>query len=372
VSAKVKEQRNTLLAKAQQILNVKPYSKQAEAEFTSIMKLVDAIDADRGADVRAIQANNKLAEIRGEEANAKELRMQEEWRHFVHKPSEQRTYQALETDLATGSATVPYGQWLHSYQSRLSASSGWLRAGATLQNVTNGVPFITFYSDDSANEASIIGENSLLVSANPVFAAPKPNVKNFATSTTVSNLLLQDAQFDLDQFLQGLFAVRVARKFNNYASVDGTEGLFAQLTVGATSSSSSVPSLPELAQMQDPSVIDPAYTEADSAPCYMCSPAMRVRLMKQLDSAGRRVFPEVADGKLLGFPLITNVDQSAASGGVAVVFGSVKRAVLVQSQHTLIRSRERAAEFNQTLYGFVARMGVRLVDSNAVTCIKLA
>src|SRR4029077_20782273 len=119
--------------------------------------------------------------------------------------------------------------------------SGWLKAGATLQNVTNGVPFITFFSDDVSNQASIIGENTLLPQVNPVFAAPKPNVRNFATSVTVSNLLLQDAQFALDQFLQALFAVRVARKFNNFASVDGTEGLFAQLTVGATSMSSSVP-----------------------------------------------------------------------------------------------------------------------------------
>jgi HK97 family phage major capsid protein len=181
---------------------------------------------------------------------------------------------------------------------------------------------------------------------------------------------LQDAQFDLDQFLQGLFAVRVARKFNNYASVDGTEGLFAQLTVGATSASSSVPTTDELLSMQDPSVIDPAYTE-DGA-CYMISPTMRTRLMKVKDTTGQLLYPELKANQLLGFPVVTNIDQSSASGGVAVVFGSVKRAVLVQSQHTLVRSRERYAEFNQTLYGFVARMGVKLVDSNAVTCIKLA
>jgi HK97 family phage major capsid protein len=359
------QDRNTLIAKAQSMLKGNTLSKQDEGHVMSICRLLDVMDAEA-------RSNGNAVELRTDNAS-KELRMQEEWRHFVHKPSEKRTYVALETDLATGSATVPTGQWLHQYQSRLVSASGWLRAGATVQNVTNGVPFITFFSDDTANQASIIGENSLLAQVNNVFSAPKPNVKNFATSVTVSNLLLQDAQFDLDQFLQGLFSVRVAKKFNNFASVDGTEGLFAQLTVGATSASSSVPSLPELAQMQDPSVIDPAYIQdADSQPCYMVAPAMRVRLMKQLDTAGRRVFPEVADGKLLGFPLITNVDQSSASGGVGVVFGSVKRAVLVQSQQTLVRSRERYAEFNQTLYGFVARMGVKLVDSNAVTCIKLA
>ncbi len=366
----MKEQRNTLLATAHAILNEKPYSKMSEARFMSIMKLVDAIDADRGADVRAVAASNKLAEIRGEEVNAKELRMQEEWRHFIHKPSEKRTYAALQTDVATGSATVPAGQWLHQYNSRLASASGWLRAGATLQTVTNGVPFISFFSDDVANQASIIGENTLLPQVNPVFAAPKPNVKNFATSVTVSNLLLQDAQFDLDGFLQALFAVRVARKFNNYASVDGTEGLFAQLTVGATSASSSVPGTDELIDMQNQ--VDAAYREDASAPCYMVSPAMRVRLLKLRDTAGALLYPELKQGQLLGFPLVENVDQSSASGGVGVVFGSIKRAILVQSQNTLVRSGERMIEYNQTLYGFVARMGCKLIDANAVTALKLA
>jgi HK97 family phage major capsid protein len=367
-----KEKRNELLATAQQILNAKPvFSKMEEARFHGIMRLIDSDDAERGADTRAIQASNKLAEIRGEEVSAKELRVQEEWRHFIHKPTEKRTYQSLQTDVATGSATVPAGQWLHQYQARLVSASGWLRGGATLQNVTNGVPFITFLSDDASNQASIIGENTLLPQVNPVLAAPKPNVKNFATSVTVSNLLLQDSAFDLDGFLQGLFASRVARKFNNYASVDGTEGIFAQLTVGATSASSSVPTMGELLDMQNQ--VDAAYREDASAPCYSVSPAMRLRLMKVLDVNGQPLYRSIErEGKLLGYNLIENVDQSSASGGVGVVFGSIKRAILIQSQNTLVRSAERYAEYAQTLFGFVARMGVKLIDANAVTALKLA
>ena len=361
--------RQEILNRVEKLLQEKPFSKQNEAQALALLSLADAL----GDDTRAVKASEKVEELRTEAVNEKELRAEMEFRHFVHRPSEKRTYQSLETDLPTGSAVVPTGQWLHQYQERLVSASGWLRAGATLQNVANGVPFITFFSDDSANQASIIGENISLPQANSVFSAPKPNVKNFATSIGVSNLLLQDAQFDLDQFLQGLFASRVARKFNNYASVDGTEGLFAQLTVGATSSSNSVPTTDELIAMQDPSVIDPAYLGSDSAPCYMISPTLRTRLMKQKEgTTNAMLYPELKANQLLGFPLITNVDQSAASGGVAVVFGSVKRAVLVQSQHTLVRSRERMAEFNQSLYGWVARMGCKLVDSAACTALKLA
>jgi HK97 family phage major capsid protein len=358
------QDRASLLNQAQALLNAKPFSKQNEAQFHSVMRLVDAIDADK----RHAQSHAKLKELENEQSEARQLRVQEEFRHFVHRPAEKRTYAALETGVIPGGATVPQGQWLKQYQERLVSASGWLRAGATLRNVTNGLPFITFFSDDEANEAQIIGENATLPQANTVFAAPKPDVKNFATATTVTNQLLQDVQFDLDSFLQGLFANRVARKFNAFATSDATYGLLAQLTVGATTSGAS-PSYDELVDMQDQ--IDPAYLESDSQPVYMMSQSLRNVLLKTRDTAGFPLFPEIKSGQLLGLPLVINVDMTANAGDVAVVCGSVKRAVLVQSENTLIRSSEAQAEFYRTLYGYVARMGVKLIDGDAVTALKL-
>jgi HK97 family phage major capsid protein len=373
VSVKVKEQRNTLLAKAQAILNVKPYSKQAEAEFTSIMKLVDAIDQDRGADVRAIEANSKLAEIRGEEVSAKELRAEAEFKSFVR--GEKRTYSALAEGLAPGSYVVGY-QWRATYLAKLAASSGWLAAGATVANTENGRKYLSFLSDDTANMASIVGENSLVPSNNATYSQPSPDNVAFGTFTTVSRQLVQDSAFDIGNHLANLFAVRVARKFNLYASSEvGGSGLFAQLGASApSSSSSSVPTTDELLAMQDSSVIDPAYLSADSAPCFLISPAMRVRLMKQKEATtGAILYPELKDNRLLGYPVALNVNQSSASGGVAVVFGSVKRAILVHdiTPHLAV-SLERYAEFLQVYFSLQHRMGVTITDAAAVNCLKLA
>ena len=357
--------RTELMTKAKSLLNTKPFSKQAEAEFVRTVQLIDLIDADRKHD----NALRSLQSFEREERDTAELRVQEEWHHFVHRPFEKRTYSALQEGGAPGSAIVPFGQWLHQFTERLISSSGWLKAGATLHQTNTGTPYVSFFSDDETAVASITSENQSLPQANSLFAAPKPDVKNFSTSVSVSNQLVQDAQFELDGFLQGLFATRVARAFNTFATSDATYGLLSQLTVGDTAATT-VPSLGDLADMQDQ--IDPAYLEADSQPCYMMSQSLRNILLKQVASSGNLLYPEIKQGQLLGLPLIINTDMTANAGDVAVVCGSVKRAVLVQSVNaTFIRSAERNAEFNQTFYGWVSRLGVKLIDGDAVTALKL-
>jgi HK97 family phage major capsid protein len=360
--------RSDLLTRAQVLLNTKPFSKQTEAEFARTMQLVDLIDDE----TRHERAQQTVQQLRHEERDTRALRLEEEFRHFVHRPFEKRTYQALETDLAPGTAVVPQSQWLREYTARLISASGWLRAGATLhQTGTNGVPYVSFFSTDT-NSASIVAENSVLPEVNPTFTAPTPAVKAFATSVSVSNQLKQDSQIgDLDSFLQTVFSLRVGKALNTFATNDATNGLLAQLNVGATTVSTTLPTLGELVDMQ--SRIDPAYLEADSQPVYMMSQSLRNLLLKQTATSGNLQYPEIKKNQLLGLPLVINVDMTANPGDVAVVAGSVKRAVLIQSvSPVFIRSVERLAEFNQTLYGMVHRLGVKLIDSAATTSLKLA
>src|SRR5882762_10149830 len=86
-----RENRNALIKKAQEIVNSKPYSKQAEGQFMSIMKLVDAIDAE----ARYQQADVTLAEIRTEAEATATAKIAMEFRHYLARPSEKRTYSAM-------------------------------------------------------------------------------------------------------------------------------------------------------------------------------------------------------------------------------------------------------------------------------------
>jgi HK97 family phage major capsid protein len=364
-----KEDRNSLIAKAQEVLNTKPFGKQQEATFNAYMKLLDALDADS----RHERATEVVRELRTEERQTRALRAESEFKGFVHRgEAENRTYSALEAGSVGGSYLVPAGQWRREYVARLTSASGWLQAGANFHISKTGRPYFSFASDDASNVASIIAEDQMIPQANPTFAKPVTNYKKFATALTTSMELEQDVDesFDLNSYLQYMFGKRVGRKFNDYATNDGTDGLLAQITVGVTSVSSSAPSLAELSDLQY--AVDPAYLEADSLPVYMGSETMKTRLLKAVTSAGEQLFPSLNDGKLLGLPYVVNSSMTANAGDVALVMGSIKRGVNVQSDApVLIRSAERFVEYGQTFFAFVNRIGAKLVDSKAVTALSL-
>ena len=357
--------RASLISQASALLSERPFTREASAKFDRLMLLADAMQLDVD-EFRKAQSGAVQAELRSESEKA--------FRRYIRTGSEVeelRTYSPMGT---TSTAAFLAEQWKAEYQSRLASAPGILKAGATVVDLKSGAKYLSFYSDDTSNLAEILAEqvqlNDSANPSNPVASVSSPTVVKLATSTQVSNELIQDSAFDIDSYIQSLFAVRVARRFNNYASVDSTAGVLAQFTVGATAASSTVPTLAELSDMQSPAQIDPAYLDVA---VYMVSPAMRSTLMKQVSTDGRRLYPEIAaKGELMGFPLVTNVDQPSAAASVAVCFGNFTRALLVQSTpQILVRSVERYAEFNTVYFALFHRMGIKISDADAVTALKL-
>ncbi len=368
------ETRASLIAQAEGLLRNRTFTKEHSARFDALMTLANAMAT--GDNFRRANASAEMSLV-NEQHEA-------EFRSHVRTGSaitpELRTYSPLGDGSAA--AFIPE-QWAAAYSQRLVSASGLLKAGATLKELTTGRKYLSFFSDDTGSAAEILAENTQLNDSanpvNPVASVFSPTLNKYATSTVISNELLNDSGFDLDSYLQSLFAVRVARKANNFMTTDATTGLIPKLAAlitaggyGATAASSTVPTLAELSNMQSPAQIDPSYLEVDSQPCYMVGPAMRTTLMQQTGSDGRRLYPEIAKGELLGFALVVNVDQATSAASVAVVFGSIKRAVFVQSApQILVRSRELKAEFDQTYLALFHRMGAVVQDVNAVTALAL-
>jgi HK97 family phage major capsid protein len=356
--------RASLISQASALLLERPFTREASAKFDRLMLLAEAMQLDVD-EFRKAQSGAVQAELRSESEKA--------FRRYIRTGSEVeelRTYSPMGT---TSTAAFLPDQWKAEYQSRLASASGILKAGATVVDLKSGAKYLSFYSDDVANMGEILAEQAQLNDAanpsNPVASVSSPTVVKIATSTQVSSELIQDSAFDIDSYIQSLFAVRVARRFNNYASVDSTAGVLAQFTVGATAADSTVPALSELALMQAPAQIDPAYLDGA---VYMMSPAMRVTLMQQVGSDGRRLYPELAKGELLGYPVVTNVDQPSSAASVAVCFGNFTRALLVQSTpQILVRSVERYAEFATVYFALFHRMGIKISDADAVVSLKL-
>jgi HK97 family phage major capsid protein len=364
------ETRASLISQAEALLRKNPYSREDDAKFRALMTLAEATGIQEASTDRYRSAQAGALMTEEQEAAEKSFRSYIRTGKAIAAP-ELRTY----SPLGDGNAAsfIPE-QWKSQYQARLASSAGILKAGATTIELKSGAKYLSFYSDDVSNSAEILAEQAQLNDAanpaNPVASVNSPTVVKFATSTQISTELLQDSAFDADAFLQNLFGIRVSRKFNNYASVDGTAGVLSQFSLGATTAGA-VPTIAELVNMQDQ--IDSAYVlESDSAPVYTMSPAMRVTLMQQVGSDGRRLYPEIAKGELLGFPLVVNVDQPYSAGSIAVCFGSFKRALLVQSTpQILVRSIEKYAEFGTVYFALFHRMGIKLVDADAVTALAL-
>jgi HK97 family phage major capsid protein len=89
--------------------------------------------------------------------------------------------------------------------------------------------------------------------------------------------------------------------------------------------------------------------------------------------SGERMFPEMSEGKLCGHSYCVNVDMvsSFAASGLSIVFGSVKRGVLIQSvTPAVIVSAERYAETNSMYYSMLHRQGAVLADANALSVLQ--
>jgi HK97 family phage major capsid protein len=360
-----------ILKRAEALLNSPGvFSKQREAEVLSFIRLADALEDEKPEE----RASNAVvaAEIH---ARLNVNTVEEQFRNYIHGRESRDGYTALQTGTLPGSVVVPTGQWLHQIQTRMISASGWLRAGCEIVPTRNGRPLLNFYGDDSANVSTVLAENQPMPNANPVYTAPTAHAKSYATATPVSMQFEQDVNngsFDLMAHLAGVFGRRTARSLNTYISNDATDGLLAKLTVGATTAGL-IPTLAELSDMQSPAQLDPDYLVPESAPAYMASPALIAVLRKQTDLNGRRLYPEIQRGELLGLPLIGNVDMDMNAGDVAICAGSFKRGVHVQDAGSvIIRSTEKLAEYAQIFYGHVARYGAVIVDGNAITTLKIA
>jgi HK97 family phage major capsid protein len=355
------EKRNALIEKCESILARKPFGKMDEAEFKSTMLLADSLND--GA------RRERIAGVLGaEERNAAD-EAAVNFRNYMRSP-ERRTYSGLVAGTGSAGGFFVPTEWKRQYQAQLVSSSGILKAGATIVEgpAIGAKPYLNFFSSDSGNVASVLAENAQLTKTNPVASVSTPHVVKLATGLNISNELVGDISFDLDSFLQSTFGVRCGRAFNTFASVDSTYGVIPKVTVSATATSSTLPTIAELTNMQ--TAIDYAYREDGAA--YMLSPALEILLRQQVGTSGNKLYPEMENGRLLGHDYVVNVDQPYAPAAVAVLFGDYKKAFLVQEvSPVLIASKETFAEFFQTAYFYFHRVGIKIADTSAVTALAL-
>jgi HK97 family phage major capsid protein len=191
----------------------------------------------------------------------------------------------------------------------------------------------------------------------------------------VSNSLVSDIGFPIDDFIQDLCAKRIGKiQSTEYmlGASGGPAGLIPGLSVGITSASPTGVTLAEIVNLTK--VVNAAYKTTEMKPCFLFNEATEATLMATTAvGSGERMFPEMSQGKLLKYPYFISNDLAGLTAtSKAIVFGSIKAAATVRTTvPTLQVWNERFAEFGQTAYSMVVRSNISVVDANAAAILQL-
>lgn len=365
-------------------LSKKTLNAQEEKRFNYLLSKISAIkqgfvpqeERNQKADeVRRELGLPRSADQRARENDEADKAFRQYLRDGDKKRSEYRTYIAESTDPAAMGPFIPK-TWADQYSESLKSFNGLRQAGSSVVTTNSSQEYHAPIFDDSANVGERISENASTNLSNPtVSSATLAGWRYSSKGITLSNELIADSNYDLNIVLQSLFAKRIGRitnsEFSNGAS-GGPAGVLPSLSVGVTTASTSVVTVAELLAL--PKSLDYGYRAEAAQPCWMFSQGVEAILKGMLDSNGRRMFPEMDGGKLMGDNYVINVDmpQSLIAAGKAIAFGSFKLGVLIREVTPIVTvSKERYAEYFQTYYSVTHRQDVAVVDSKAVALLQM-
>jgi HK97 family phage major capsid protein len=253
---------------------------------------------------------------------------------------------------------------------------GGVRSVADIFTTDQGNPMNYPTSDGTSEAGELIAENTTATAADPTFGTVALNVYKFSSKiVAVPFELLQDSSIDIEAFVRGRLATRIARAMNTYFTTGtgssqprGVVTAAGSGKVGTTGQTTTV-IYDDLIDLQHS--VDPAY-RALGCSFMMADSSLKV-IRKLKDSQNRPIFvPGYETGRpggepdtLLGSPIVINQDMAAMAANAKSIlfghFGAYKiRDVM---QYTLFRFTDSAyAKLGQVGFLAWARSGGNFVD----------
>lgn len=213
---------------------------------------------------------------------------------------------------------------------------GGMRAVARTITTDTGVDLAWPTMDDTANVATIVGENTAGVAGTDlVFGSKTLKCWTYRSGYLVLSLeLLQDSAFNFDSLITQALATRFARGQNaHFTSGDGTtqpQGVVTGAALGKTGTVGQTTSVitDDLIDLEHS--IDPAY-RAGSA--FMLNDSSFKAVKKLKDTQGRPLFlpgfTVGASDTILGYPVLINQDVAAmAANAKSILFGNFSNYII--------------------------------------------
>ena len=386
-------------------------AKEIEVEFDRMMTEHDKIGeriereeklAEKQAELEAVDktkrpngdARSDARETRPEDKEARAKAHRDAFRRFMRygigsldneqrklmvKDVEERTAQAVGTD-ATGGYLVPEG-----FQAELIKS---LKAWGPMNDDTivrvldtatgNVLPWPSM--DDTANEGSLIAENTQVSESNLTFSTKQLDAYKYTTGVTlVSSELLQDSGLDVEAIIRDAMVERIGRILNRHFTV-GTgsgqpNGIVTAATLGVTAASASAFTADEIIDLLHS--VDPAY-RSDPSMRWMFNDTTFKQIRKLKDGQSNYLWQPQdvrtgAPAQLLGHPYSVNQamsdvgDSSPSGDDRAIVVGAFNRFVVRRVRAWAMRRlTERYADYDQVGFIGFTRADSELIDTAAV------
>jgi HK97 family phage major capsid protein len=320
--------------------------------------------------ISAIKTVKEMSEVRSVREEEHEARAEKAFDGYLRTGdvSEYRTYAPM-TDSVQGAYIVP-AQFANAYSERLKDFVGVREAGAQIITTVRSGSMKYATVDDTGNTGERLAETDAVTLANPTINSVSLSSYRYGSKgVQVSNELVEDSAFNLSAFLQNIFAKRVGRLTNQEFTLGGSSamtGLVPSITNVVAAATVSAISMGDLVALQ---AIDEGYLPTA---CYQLNQTTERALRLEADSDGLRLYPELSNGMLLGFPVVRNNALSAAgANNFSAVFGSVTLGCTIRElAPQLVVSAERFAEFYQTYYSLIHRQDFVVNDVNALSVLQ--
>lgn len=385
----LRERRAALAKETRNILDQNPgatWSDEHQKKYDANMDEIGRIEAeiDRTQRVLALDAERRVEDAvkqANKEAGVDEKAVLSAWARggFEALSADQR--QAYRIANTTSTTTGSEGGYTvqtdvaRELQNALKAFGG-VRSVADVFTTDQGNPMNYPTSDGTSETGELIAENTTATSADPTFGTVALNVYKFSSKiVAVPFELLQDSSIDIEAFVRGRLAERIARVMNTYFTTgSGTSQPRGVVTaagsgkVGTTGQTTTV-IYDDLIDLQHS--VDPAY-RMRGCKFMMADSALKI-IRKLKDGQSRPIFvpgyevgrPGGEPDTLLGSPIVINQDMAAmAANAKSILFGDFSfykiRDVM---QFTLFRFTDSAyAKLGQVGFLAWARSGGNFVD----------
>jgi HK97 family phage major capsid protein len=252
---------------------------------------------------------------------------------------------------------------------------GGMLSVATVYPTSSGADLLLPSVDETGVSGSILSENSQISESAMTFGQLTVSSYMYTSGLVlVSNQLMQDSEFPLDQFIAQALGERLGRAQNAHWTTGTGSSQPYGVVAGAASGKAGATGQTTTVTYAD--IVDLVYS-VDVAyrgnARFMTRDATVGAIRKLLDSQNRPLWePSVQAGQpdsILGYPIVVNNDVATmAASAKSILFGDFSKYIIRDvSGIQIVRLGERYADYLQTgFYGF-QRTGGRLNAANTTT-----